>query len=88
MGTAAVTRPVGAEGLPVTSGRDVQIADEPARFAHSVVHLMRDAGARQAIESAARKLVVERYDWSAVAHDFESALLKAAGLATGERAIA
>jgi sugar transferase (PEP-CTERM/EpsH1 system associated) len=88
MAKAVVSTTVGAEGLPVTSGRDIEIADEPARFAHSVVHLMRDAGARQAIESAARKLVVERYDWSAVAKDFESALLKAAGVATGERAIA
>ena len=41
---------------------------------------MRDADARRAIEAAARTLVVERYDWSAVASDFESALLKAAGL--------
>ena len=88
MAKAVVSTTVGAEGLPVTSGRDVEIADEPARFAHSVVRLMRDAGARQAIESAARSLVVERYDWSAVAHDFEDALLRAAGVGAGERAIA
>ena len=88
MAKAVVSTTIGAEGLPVTSGRDVEIADEPARFAHSVVHLMRDADARRAIESAARALVVERYDWAAVSKDFESALLKAAGVAAGERAIA
>lgn len=88
MAKAVVSTTVGAEGLPVTSGRDIEIADEPARFAHSVVHLMRDPAARRAIEAAARQLVVERYDWSAVAQDFESALLKAAGIRTGERAIA
>jgi sugar transferase (PEP-CTERM/EpsH1 system associated) len=88
MGKAVVSTTVGAEGLPVTSGRDVEIADEPARFAHSVVHLMRDAGARRAIEAAARQLVVERYDWSAVAHDFEAALLRAAKVTQRERAIA
>lgn len=74
MGKAVVSTTVGAEGLPVTSGRDVEIADEPSRFAHAVVRLMRDAAARRTIEAAARTLVVEQYDWSAVAVDFESAL--------------
>jgi glycosyltransferase involved in cell wall biosynthesis len=74
MAKAVVSTAVGAEGLPVTSGRDIEIADEPARFAHAVVRLMRDTEARRAIESAARALVVERYDWSTVANDFEDAL--------------
>jgi sugar transferase (PEP-CTERM/EpsH1 system associated) len=88
MGKAVVSTTVGAEGLPVTSGRDIEIADEPARFAHSVVHLMRDLASRRAIESAARQLVLERYDWSAVAQDFEDALLTAAVVRDRERAIA
>jgi polysaccharide biosynthesis protein PslH len=88
MGKAVVSTGIGAEGLPVTSGRDVELADEPSRFAQAVVRLMRDAEARRAIEIAARALVVERYDWSAVASDFESALRKAAGDRSGERAIA
>lgn len=75
MAKAVVSTTVGAEGLPVTSGRDVVIADEPARFAEAVVHLIRDEGARRRIESAARQLVVEKYDWAAVAQDFEDALV-------------
>ncbi len=74
MAKAVVSTSVGAEGLPVTHGRDVLIADEPVRFAQSVVHLIRDVEARQRIEREARRLVVERYDWSAVAEDFEAAL--------------
>ena len=74
MAKAVVSTAVGAEGLPVTSGRDIEIADEPARFAHAVVRLMRDTEARRTIEAAARALVVERYDWSTVANDFEDAL--------------
>lgn len=74
MGKAVVSTTVGAEGLPVTNGSDIVIADEPARFAQAVVHLLRDGGARERIEAAARRLVVERYDWSAVALDFEAAL--------------
>lgn len=88
MAKAVVSTTVGAEGLPVTNGRDIELADEPARFAHGVVRLMRDAAARQAIETAARQLVVERYDWSAVAQDFEAALVRAANVRERERAIA
>jgi sugar transferase (PEP-CTERM/EpsH1 system associated) len=74
MAKAVVSTTVGAEGLPVTAGRDVVIADEPARFAQAVVHMIRDEAARRAVEAAARKLVVEKYDWSAVTSDFEAAL--------------
>jgi len=74
MGKAVVSTTVGAEGLPVTPGRDVIIADEPSRFAQAVVHMIRDGSARGAIETAARQLVVEKYDWSAVSADFEAAL--------------
>lgn len=73
MGKAVVSTTVGAEGLPVTSGQNVMIADEPARFAHAVIHLIRDTDSRRRIEAEARQLVVERYDWSAVAQDFEHA---------------
>ena len=74
MGKAVVSTTVGAEGLPVTTGQNVVIADEPARFAQAVVHLIRDAESRRRIASEARRLVVDRYDWSAVAGDFEDAL--------------
>jgi sugar transferase (PEP-CTERM/EpsH1 system associated) len=78
MAKAVVSTTVGAEGLPVTHGRDIEIADEPSRFAHACVRLMRDAATRRALETAARQLVVDHYDWSAVAQDFERALLSAA----------
>ena len=74
MAKAVVSTTVGAEGLPVTSGQDLVIADEPAQFASAVVNLIRDEDARRQLESAARQLVVAKYDWAAVAHDFEDAL--------------
>ena len=79
MSRAVVSTTIGAEGLPVTSGRDIVIADEPALFAESVVRLIRDADTRHRIESAARQLVVGRYDWAAVSRDFEEALAVARG---------
>jgi glycosyltransferase involved in cell wall biosynthesis len=65
---------VGAEGLPVTDGEHVMLADEPDAFARAVVELLRDADRRAQIGAAARALVLERYDWSAVAGALESAL--------------
>ena len=76
LGKAVVSTTIGAEGLPVTDGADIVIADEPAAFAAAVVRLIRDDAARTRIEDAARRLVVERYDWSAVAQDFEDALAR------------
>jgi glycosyltransferase involved in cell wall biosynthesis len=85
MGKAVVSTAVGAEGLPVTPGQNIVIADEPARFAQAVVQLIRDTDTRRRLEASARQLVVERYDWSAVAHDFDDALDR---LATGRAMVA
>jgi glycosyltransferase involved in cell wall biosynthesis len=79
MGKAVVSTTVGAEGLPVVDGRDAIIADEPRAFATAVLSLLRDAKRRHAIERAARSLVVEQYDWSAVAGELEDALSVSAG---------
>jgi sugar transferase (PEP-CTERM/EpsH1 system associated) len=81
MGKAVVSTTVGAEGLPVTSGNHLVLADDPPSFAGAVVGLLRDAGRRSALEAAARALVVERYDWSAVAGALEKALRRVADAA-------
>src|SRR5207249_11109223 len=67
--------PVGAEGLPFEHGQHLAIADEPRCFARQVIRLLRDVDRRRSLGSAARALVVDRYDWSVVAGALESALL-------------
>jgi sugar transferase (PEP-CTERM/EpsH1 system associated) len=79
MGKAVVSTTVGAEGLPVTGGEHVMLADEPRAFSRAVVRLFRDLDRRRQLERAARALVVEHYDWSAVAGELEAALLGACG---------
>jgi sugar transferase (PEP-CTERM/EpsH1 system associated) len=76
MGKAVVSTTVGAEGLPVDNGEHLLVADEPHLFARAVVRLFRDVERRRALETAARKLVVERYDWSAVAGELDQALVR------------
>jgi sugar transferase (PEP-CTERM/EpsH1 system associated) len=79
MAKAVVSTTIGAEGLPVTHGRDIVLADEPDRFAHAVLRLLRDVNARRQLEAAARALVAEHFDWSAVARDLDHALSQLQG---------
>jgi sugar transferase (PEP-CTERM/EpsH1 system associated) len=74
MGKAVVSTTIGAEGLPVTPGEHVLVADDPAQFAQAVIGLIRDDERRHRLEAQARRLVVDRYDWAAVSRDFEDAL--------------
>jgi sugar transferase (PEP-CTERM/EpsH1 system associated) len=76
MGNAVVSTTVGAEGLPVTNGAHLLLADEPASFAAAVVRLLRNIDERRRLGAAARALVTARYDWAVVAASLEQALLR------------
>jgi len=76
MGKAVVSTRIGAEGLPVSDGEHLTLADDPSAFARATVQLLRDIGHRRRLEAAARSVVVERYDWSAVAGKLEEALVR------------
>jgi glycosyltransferase involved in cell wall biosynthesis len=80
MSKAVVSTTVGAEGLPVTGGEHLLLADEPRAFARGVVRLLRDVEKRRGVELAARQLVVAKYDWSVVAGDLEEALMRFASM--------
>lgn len=73
-GKAVVSTTLGAEGLPVTSGLDIVLADDPGDFARNVVELCRDASRRRKIAAQARRLVEDRYSWRIVANQFQSIL--------------
>src|SRR5215218_2638752 len=79
MGKPVVSTTIGAEGLPVTPGTDLLIADTANAFAEAVVRLFRDEAERRRVGAAAQRLVAERYDWSAVFGHLEEALEAAAG---------
>ena len=78
MAKAVVSTTIGAEGLPVTNNRDILLADDAGSFAQSVLRLLRDVNERRQLESAARSLVAEHFDWSAVARDLDNALVRVA----------
>ena len=77
MAKAMVSTSIGAEGLDVTDGRDLLIADNAQLFADSILRLLRDPKLRQSLEQAAAALAA-RYDWSQIARRFSNVLSEAA----------
>jgi sugar transferase (PEP-CTERM/EpsH1 system associated) len=70
MGKAVVATPIGAEGLPVTDGTDVALADNADAFASTVSYLLRHHGERRSLAVAGRRLVCDGYTWEAAAQRF------------------
>ena len=71
MAKPVVSTTVGAEGLALTHGRDVLLADAPDDFADAVVSLLGDPQRRAAIGRAGRELVEMHFSWRQVARQFE-----------------
>jgi glycosyltransferase involved in cell wall biosynthesis len=66
LNTPVVATTKGAEGLDVTSGKDILIADESQALANAVLQLLDDAGLRNRLSENGRRLVREKYDWQAI----------------------
>jgi polysaccharide biosynthesis protein PslH len=64
-GKAVVSTRLGAEGLKVTHGENILLADEPAEFADCVVHLLEQPALRSELGRNGRGLVEQHYDWDA-----------------------
>ena len=79
MGKAIVSTTIGAEGLPVTDGKEILIADDAQDFADAVVSLLRHPEKRRQLGSAARHLVECNYRWGSVTDQLEEVLCKVAG---------
>jgi polysaccharide biosynthesis protein PslH len=73
MAKAVVSTSIGAEGLDVTDGRDLMIADDAPFFAAAIIRLLQDPALRRNYEQAAASLAA-RYDWSQIAVRFAEVL--------------
>jgi len=74
LGTPVVATCKGAEGLNVTSGVNILLADAPARLADHIVALLRDVELRERLAVAGKRLVAEQYDWDVIAARAEAFL--------------
>jgi polysaccharide biosynthesis protein PslH len=72
MNRPVVSTTVGVEGLDVTDGEHLLMADEPDAFAAAMLRLLDDAALRGRLAQNARALLEERFSWSHVARQFEA----------------
>ncbi|WP_395747308.1 glycosyltransferase family 4 protein [Prosthecobacter sp.] len=70
MGVPVVSTTIGAEGLEVSHGEDILLADEPQAFAAALVALARDSALREKLAAHARRAVESRHSWAAATRRF------------------
>ena len=78
MGSAIVSTSIGAEGLPVSHGKDILLADSAEAFANRTVALLTQPAERRRLGLAARALVESRYGWAEVTNVLEKVLIRVA----------
>jgi sugar transferase (PEP-CTERM/EpsH1 system associated) len=72
-GKPVVATRLGAEGYPVTHGRELLLADTPVDFAAAVVALLRAPERRAELGRVARAFVEQHYDWRTIVPRVEAA---------------
>jgi glycosyltransferase involved in cell wall biosynthesis len=87
LGTPVVATAKAADGLQVTDGEDILLADAPSDFASQVKRVLRDPALRARLAARARDFVEQRYDWKPIGRRFVD-LVTSAGqrAASGSRA--
>jgi sugar transferase (PEP-CTERM/EpsH1 system associated) len=78
MSQALVSTSVGCEGLDVTAGEHLQVADDPQRFADAVVNVLSNPQLARALGAAGRARVCSHYDWPSIARRHEAVYARAA----------
>jgi polysaccharide biosynthesis protein PslH len=78
MRKCVVSTTIGAEGLPLTNGVNIVLADDENEFAKKVTELLRDDNKRNKIAEAGFRLVTEKYSWSKAAEKMYGTLKTAA----------
>jgi glycosyltransferase involved in cell wall biosynthesis len=84
-GKAIVSTSVGAEGLPVTDGENILLADDPGKFAEAVIQLMRDDALRRRLERSARVLAENGFSWRIATQRLEEAIMGTANKSADTR---
>jgi sugar transferase (PEP-CTERM/EpsH1 system associated) len=72
MEKAVVSTTVGAEGLPLTNGVELLLADEPASFAEAVVRVLTDSSYAAELGRRAAAVVRQHHGWRQVTESFVS----------------
>ena len=81
-GTPVVSTRIGAEGLAVTHGENILLADTPADFASAIERLIKDRDLWQRIAQGGRRLVEECYSTDRMNHQLQ---LMLSGLTSNQK---
>ena len=79
LGTPVVSTSKGADGLEITHGQDILIANDPGDFAQTLVQLLGDENLRAKLSANGRRLVEEKYSWETCVHQLEQLLCRIVG---------
>lgn len=77
MARPVVSTTIGVEGLGITPGQHLLIADDAPAFAAAILRLLDDPPLRLRLTQAARALLETNFSWAQVARQFEAICLKA-----------
>ncbi len=72
MQKAVVATPLSCDGIDVTQGRNVILAEEPEDFVRLIVRLLKEPALRAQIAQGGRELVEQHYTWRFVADAYEA----------------
>jgi glycosyltransferase involved in cell wall biosynthesis len=78
MGKAIVSTTVGAEGFPMTSNREIILADEPEQFAGAALELLENPEHRVQLGAGGRNFAQNHYGWETLVPRLEQIYHQAA----------
>ena len=78
LGCPLVATPLSVDGINVTSGHDVLLADTDADLADAIVRLLQDRVLQVNLSSRGRRLIESEYSWSRVAALYEALYIEVA----------
>ncbi len=67
LGRPVVSTSTGCEGLDITDGRELAVADTPELFAKKTIELLTNEALRKKIAVQAREFVVQNHEWNMIA---------------------
>ncbi len=79
MGLPVVSTTIGAEGIEVTDGENILLADGAQDFAEATVRVLSDPALAARIAEGGRRLMAERYSWERVGERLLSLYARAVG---------
>lgn len=78
MGVPIVATQMALEGIDVTPGTDVLVANEPAEFVEQISALVADAALRSRLSDNGRRFVEQHFSWPVIRQHMEAAFSAAA----------